>query len=572
MRLVDGLYDWLLQGPTPDCDRILGAALPHAEPVWAERMTRVLLQRGYDASWAGLIGQYDRLPPEIQDLLLHPDGHMQAGIALALRSSSREARVNALRALGRQPCVRMAYLLPLAIRDTSGVVRGLAAEALRQMADSFLEQPIPGPDAAEDLRRAYEDQRLQLALAVDEALQAFDLHNRIEVLEASLWLSRDLGPSLWSKLAARRSHAGLVVREQLSVWDDPRLAHFLLSGLKRRAWRRTSTRVLRGWKTIPQVAALLGEDHLLEDPTIRRHLSSIRSPQWFTRTDDGLTQLEPHLRRCAPRWVCYAGYAEPERLALLSRWLGAPDADLHSATVHVLARIDSPDARKLLGRVASGDSQLASFARWCVQAFDTEAIGASLTAQTQAPGRPDLSAETQRIRRQEVDADCTMLWLACRRCAANARGELITMLRENASVWDARLRSYLHSPNPRDRVLALHVISTQPLAQQFRADLRALQKDPVEVVRQLAWRLMQCLPRESAPDASLPRSVGRTAPADPQVFEQARHELQTALQRLSSSEADATDADLIARVRDLLREVYTEQFEPQPVAAPDEEG
>ncbi|MFQ5807957.1 MAG: hypothetical protein ACE5I3_16045, partial [Phycisphaerae bacterium] len=65
MRLVDRLYDWLSQGPTPDCDRIFAAALPHAEPAWSERIVRILLKRGQEASWAALIGRYDQLAPEI---------------------------------------------------------------------------------------------------------------------------------------------------------------------------------------------------------------------------------------------------------------------------------------------------------------------------------------------------------------------------------------------------------------------------------------------------------------------------------------------------------------------------
>ena len=117
---------------------------------------QVLLLRGRDASWAGLIGQYDRLTPEIRELLQHPDEHVQGGIALALKSPLRDVRVNALRALGQQPDGRMAYLLPLALRDPSGTVRGEAAEIFRKIADSFLEQPAPTRGSSAELRRAYE--------------------------------------------------------------------------------------------------------------------------------------------------------------------------------------------------------------------------------------------------------------------------------------------------------------------------------------------------------------------------------------------------------------------------------
>jgi HEAT repeat protein len=572
MRLVDRLYDWLLQGPSPGCDRILTAGLAQAEPAWAERMMQVLLLRGRDASWAGLIGHYDRLTPEIRELLRHPDEHVQAGIAMALKSPAREARVNALRALGQQPGGRMAYLLPLALRDPSGTVRGMAAEIFHKVADSFLDQPVPAFNAAAELRRTYAEQRRQLAMALEEALRTFDLHNRIEILEASLWFSSELNQALWRKLTSLRSHAGLVVREQIAGWDHPRLAHFLLSALKRPAWRRIAAQVLRGWKTVPQVTALLSQDTMLEQPLVRRYVGSVRRPQWFTQTDDALTELEPHLRRHAPQWVCAAGYTERERLLLLARWLRAPDLDLRSAVVHALAKIDTPEARALLRRVGRNNSPLASFARWCAEACDTETVDAALQEQTPVDGPVDDRAEPERSGCHEPDADCTMLWLACRRTAPNERGQLVATLREHAGVWAVQLRSFLRSPDPRDRVLALHVISVPPLARQFREDVRPLLNDPVEGVRELAGRLMRAASQSPAPEAGPLERVPRSGGPPSKAFERARQELRDSLERLSAGQADATDADLMARVRDLLREIYAEQFEPQPVAGPQEQS
>ncbi len=564
MPLVDRLYDWLLQGPTPGADRILAAALPHAEPEWAGRMTAVLLQRGGDASWRALIGQYDRLAPEICALLDQPNEHMQAGIAMALRARAPEQRINALRALERQSSARMAYLLPLAVRDSSRTVRELAAEVFRRMAERFLEQPAPPADADDDLGRAYTDQRHQLALALDEALQTFELHSRIEVLEAALWFSRDLRQPLWSKLTARRSRAGLVVRERLSDWDHPRLAHFLLFALQRSEWRPITARILQNWQTVPQISALLDQDDLLDDPLIRRHLGSIHSPQWFTRTDDGLSELEPHLRRLAPRWVCHAAYTDPERLELLARWLNAPDVGLHSAVVHTLARIDSPGAVQLLEQVADSDSRLAPFARWCVEALDTPAVSAASQEAARSPGHRGANSACRR----EIDTDCAMLWLACRRAAPSARGELIATLRENSWIWGAQLRSQLRSPDPRDRVLALHIIGVQPLAGQFRGDVEPLLEDPVEGICQLARRLMELVAQDPAADTYPGASVPELTRPDDRTFDLARRELRATLERLGSGEMDGADGDLMARVRGLLREVYSEQAELWLAASP----
>jgi len=573
MPLIDRLYEWFAQGPMPDCDYIFAAALPHAEPVWADRMIRVLLQRGHDASWAALIGQYDRLTPEIRALLHQQSEHLTAGIALALKSPLAETRANALRALEQHPRVGMAYLLPYAIRDSSRTVRELAARTLHRMADSFLEQPTPPAEAGGGLLQVREDQRQQLTLALDEALQAFDLHSRIEVLEACLWFSRDLGESLWGKLTPHRSHAGTLVAQQVSEWNHPRLAHFLLSGLKQSTWRQTAARLLQGWKTVAEVTALLRQDDLLRDPTIRQYLRSIHSPRWFTEIDDDLAQLEPALRPLAPRWVSRAGYTDSEKLKLLSCWLQSSDPELHSAAVHAVTQIDSPDAQRLLKQVANGSSSLASFAGWCADAFDTDAVTAALDRKVPAGAPSDLSPEGEPAHQEEIDADCAMLWQACRRTPPQARGELIATLRENAHVWQAHLRSYLQSSEPRDRVLALQVVSTEQVAQWFRGDVEPLLNDPVEGIRQLARRLAQALPGETPPPGERPlETARRSAPSDPQTLDQARSELRATLERLSNGEADPTDIELMGRVRALLREVYAERSEPELAAATGEEG
>lgn len=561
MRLVDRLYDWLSQGPTPDCDRIFAAALVHAEPAWAERIVRILLRRGHEASWASLIGRYGDLTPEIHQELHQRGDLMRAGIAQAIRSSTPETRANALRALEQQPDARMAYLLPEALRDPAPKVRALGSQVLRTMADTFLEQLPPPADADEDTRQAYQGERYQLVLAVEEALRAFDLHTRIEVLETCLWFARDLGEALWKKLTSRRSRAGVVVSEQLAGWNHPRLAHFLVSSLRRPAWRELASRVLRTWKTVPQVAALLGENELLDDPRVRQHLRNVRSPLWFTKIDRGLTDLTPNLRPLAPRWTCHAGYRGSEKTALLSRWVQASDPRIHHAAVYALAEIDDAGARALLKQVAKSDSPLASFAQWCVMSLHTDTLRSAKSSGTAGPGpAPYRGAVEAPAQYAEADTDCTMLWQACRRTPPSQRGELIAVLREHTDLWRPRLRSYLQSPDPRDRILVLQIISTGQLASQFRHDLEPLLSDPVEGIRELTQMLVRKLPRQPSPTRPVLAMPPHRGPRrGEEAHDEVRRELRTALERLSTGAAQPTDAELINRVRDLLRELYTEQ-------------
>jgi hypothetical protein len=563
MRLIDRLYDWLSLGPTPDCDDIFAAALLHAEPAWSERLVRILLRRGHEASWAALIGRYDRLDPGVRARLQEASERMQAGIALAFRSSAPEARANALLALEERPYARLAYLLPDATRDPAPRVRALAGRVWRKMADALLDGRLSPTGVDEASRQARETDRYQLVLALEETLRTFDLHKRLEVLETCLWFARDLGETLWKKLTSRRSRAGMAASEYLASWNHPRLAHFLVSALKRPAWRETAGRLLQAWRTVPQVTALLRESDLLDDPRIRQHLNCIQSPQWFTEVSEGLAELPPDLRSLAPRWVCQAGYREPEKTALLSRWLHGPDPRVHEAAVYALAETDDPGARALLKQAADSDSPLAAFARWSVSALDTDMVRAAIKRERTDHGRSKDDAHFSSVQRDEAAVDCATLWQACRRTPAHARGELIAALREHAEIWQAQLKSYLQSPDPRDRLLVLQVLSTRQLALRFRHDLEPLLNDPVEGIRQLAQTLVRMLSQQSVPPRNPsvePRRLG--AVSDEEARDQARRELRAALEQLSAKAGDPADADLIERVRELLREVYSEVYEP----------
>ncbi len=553
MRLVDRLYDWLAQGPAPACDRVFATALEHAEPAWAERIVNVLLTRAKDASWAALIGQYERLAPNIKKTIHDNDELFQGGIALALRTTATEPRTNALLALDDAPHSKLAYLIPNVLRDSQPKVRALAGQVWRKLVDRFLTD-TPQPDD-EDARRAYRDVRYQLSLAQGEALRTFDLHRRTEVLETAVWLARDLGDSLWNLLANRRSRAGAMLAENLPTWDNARAAYFLVTALQHKGWRDPAVTALANWRSREHLEALLREDDLLKDPAICRGLAFVQSPPWFTQCKLDLSDIDPELRPNAPRWVSQAGFRECEKTALLSGWLKSADDRVHRAAVYALAEIDSDGARALLKEVAESASPLASFARWCVLSDGTS--GGPLP-----PMGPNDAVDQESI--DEIEGDCTMLWQVCRRTNPNERAEFIAALREHAHIWHERLRSYMHSPDPRDRILVLQVISTEELALRFRHDLQEMFNDPIEGIRNLAQTLVRTVSRRPAP--ANPRSPIAHDAAAHGTTDTARRELRASLEQLATGNAPNDSEELVGRVRGLLREVYGGESTEVPAA------
>jgi hypothetical protein len=560
--LVDRLYDWLSQGPTPDCDRIFGAALVHAEPPWTDRIAQILLERGQEAAWAALVGRYSHLAADIRQRVRADSERLQAGIALAAKATDPATRDNALLALRDQPSPQMAYLLSDAIRDPAAKTRALAAEIFRRMAEIVLE-PSSEPG------RGDEGERRQLVLALEEALRTFDLHNRVEVLEVCLWFARDLGEALWQKLRSRRSRAAVAVSEQLPIWDNPRLAAFLVSALTRPAWRGAASQLLQSWRTTAQLTALLRESELLDDPRIRQQLMSVQSPRWFEEAGDELRQLAPEIRPLAPRWACHAGYREDEKMAMLSQWLQAPEPRLHQATVYALAELRNRRAQTLLKQVAASDSPLASFARSCIVDSGAEPPPPAAPRRDDAPAVAESSPSADSSPPEDANADdFDALWRVCRQTGPRDRNELVATLRASADIWQPQLESRLRSADPRDRVLALQVISTAELAPRFQRDLDPLLTDPVQGIRQLAQMLKSTLSQTGPPPSPY---RGRVSPA-PEEREPARRELQTVLEQLSAGTAQPTDAELMGRLRGLLRRVHGEPAEATRAVGATETG
>lgn len=550
MPLADTLYEWLRQGPTPDCDEILAAGIEHAAPPWDARIVRVLLERGHPASWAGLICALDRLPAEIRKSIFSDEAKLTIGIDHALKSRSAAARLNALAAFEQASRVRITYRLSDLLRDPAAEVRAVAARILRSRAVAVRRDPPAAPH--EPPGAAARSDRQELVPVIQEALRTFDLHHRLEALEIALWFASDVGDTLWPLLENHKSRAGVLVAEHLVSWNSPWLAGFLVAGLERSAWRNASIELLRGWKTPEHLIELLRVTHLLENPEIATHLASVRGAPVFCEIDPTLAAVSPDLRPCVPRWFAALGLREDPWIERLARWSESPDAALQRAAVYALASIDAPEAVAALRAIAERRSPLAAFARWCVLARDASLVPRrepSLALRAQRGCRPRVAPDAE----PDVDHDFATLWQACRRCPAAERTALLDVIREHADAWKPRLRILLQSPDARDRVLVLQVVATRDLARIFRHDVQRLLDDPVPGIRQLAGTVLNALPpTRTLPEAGSDAASVAVAPGDGAAD---RHELDQLMAQLAASRGSAGDELLVARIRQLMRRV-----------------
>lgn len=546
MELADKLYDWLAQGPTPECDRTLAAALAHAEPPYFDRIVQVLLKRAHEVSWAGLIGHYARLSPATRRELLANDKLMQAGIATMVRSGSVEIRRNALAAL--QDCLspRLAYLLTDALHDESRGVRDSAARVLRETAGAFLDR-LPLMSQTDPAAIAeYQAERERLVRALADALRTFDRHFRVEAVEAALWFADDLGFLLWDTLGNPRSRCGYVVSKHLESWTHPRLAAFLLLGLTRPEWRPRTFPLLHRWSKPVEITALLRHSSLLARPEIRRALSGVKLP-WPRQLDAWMSAIPIDLRARVPEWVCCLGYDDDEKARLLSKWLFSASPDVHRAAVYALATLDSKAVLAKLKSVAASDLPLATFARWYLTGrqsgltcsgppvVDAHLSGKQRATGTTMPGQPDVP-------------EFAKLWQVCRRTAPHIDHAVVQTLREHLDVWRPQLTAYLQLSDLRDRLLVLWILSTDDRASHFRRELHVLVNDPVVGIRQAAKAILRSLPSRAVFTQATPRPAAELVPARQAVLE--------ILLGTLVRQADRLGAEALADLTRLLRLIH----------------
>ena len=555
MPQVEKLYHWLATGPAPDCDQILAAALERAESAWAERIVRVLQQRDTEAAWTVLVGHSEILLAEACAWLRSDPERLEATLGRVLRTRDPNARLNALRLLEERPSIRLMYSVADVLRDPDKRVRALAGQVLRVTADAVLRETqnlAPHDDAGWARRR-------QAVEALREALRTFPLHNRIEALQACLWFARELGAELWERLASPRSRAGMVAADNIIVWNDPRMAGFLVGALKYAAWRAAARNLIRTWKSPAQVSALFSQADLLSDDGIRRSAPTITRPAWFAEIREDLSRLSPAARAGAPVWVGASGLDEREKLALLSQWVEHSDTAVRAAALGALARISLPEAHEILERAALADA-------------DAQSV-----APSEPEAQPEPAAETLDVPGEDTIEAFERLWTAGRDLAPAARRALIAQIRAHAPAWRDALRARLQAADPRDRVMALQVASTRKLVLRFRADLEVLTKDPIEGIRRLARTMIQSISPDANADgdavaaecapANASRQQSTAADADAPDAEDAsgltnspgenpREELRDTLRSMINQGPLESDGRLVKQVRSLLRDAY----------------
>jgi hypothetical protein len=295
-RIASGRDPWLTDHPS--MGPALGAAWATADPAGRRRLIDALLRTGGTAGAAILIErlpeldrgsqdelacQIDRLTKPLRRLLSGEAAPAAAVHALELITRAaaplREPANETTRTL--DPAVDLAYLVTGRLRDADPAVRHAAGRCLFALVE---QQP------------RLEGRSLdRLTQVVGEAVARFEHHRHPAAVQAWLGLgSRALthgGPALEALSDPNHPAVG-PLRDQLVVPDEPRVRRGLVGALALPTLALAAVQGLRHCVSRDVlIEAILGQEHLLALPTVRRGLA---------RAGDAAGLLPPDLADSTP--------------------------------------------------------------------------------------------------------------------------------------------------------------------------------------------------------------------------------------------------------------------------------
>lgn len=402
------IYRWLADQDNIAASDALAAALPQVEPGLASTVADTLIQRADDEAPAGLIAQYHRLSPDLKRLCVERVDHWFQELGRAIKHRDESVRANAVSLITDAADPRLAYLLTIALRDAQPRVRAAAAVGLRAVCDRAIAEreqfctnarnaewadaaSVAGLEAAcAAMLRGFG----YVVPALEQAIESFQHHLRLEVLEPVLWCFRRVQSRHGSMHAVARARLDWAIADVFGSTLSARTADFAWLALRHNELKGAAVKAFRTSRNADFMAALIGSAWMTADAGVRRSLHAVQDVGWL---DDG-TDVALDLADVNPdklvRFIRATGMPL-DRQALLFRGMvlgGTPATQ--RAGLWGLVSIDTPISTQALKAVAEWDDEkLSPIATWELLRRSPEDLHAMLLRRRQAddgstaPGR-----------------------------------------------------------------------------------------------------------------------------------------------------------------------------------------
>lgn len=449
-------------------DAALAEALPDLDPAPQAEALRIIAQRGHPGTLATIAARFSKYEPAIQSMLLNQIGDLSGGIRVAVGSEEVEARCAAVEFLRRSQDPKLAYLLTGVLRGTCPKTRGLAAQALAELAERSRKR---APDQHPPTERID-----YLAEALSDAIRCWESHLQPAVLRAAMLCAHRTEDAFLSKLAEPRTNIDVAIGSILSRGFDPQLAGFTMRALAMPRIRGHAAKVIEQ-ATDPKFLRAVGESQwLLADPHVRQGVGRVRKLTW---TDDAIAILAQVGKQAALgliRLIAASGINNHRKAEILRAVLESDDQARQSGALWALVDDMSQAGAVALDRIATtSESPLAPIA-----ARELQRRGISIPPQSK-PSKGGGSDAWSRVW-DGLDLD------------ASDRTSVSRDLRERAADLLEPLKKKLDATIPMERIRALRIARWMRLAKQVDTQVYRLANDPDPMVRGTAIALLAHLP------------------------------------------------------------------------------
>jgi len=497
MKRLPTVYRLLADSDNLAADDALLETLAAGETAYATAAVATLLRRGYPVGLVGLVGLFHRFDAPLQQQLIQHIDSLFSALRESIRARESQTRLNVIELIHRSGNFRCCYLLALALRDNSVGVRHQGAIALRHLVDAAYDKrwrmsdqlARSGELSGEQVRQKAAELKTDveelkyLVAGLLEAVQAFGVHLRMEVAEAVALLAPAMPDLFWKLLSQKPSTLAHATLEVLESSDEPRLAQFAylalaVAGLRRQVARSIATRRSQAFMT-----ELIRQAWLISDVHIRRGLASVKSLDWLAAGVEPLLELPDELYPSAVTFITACGLNPDSKVELFGDLLLLGSRAAQRAALWGL--VDMPTARsdQLLRTVlAWSDLELSPIALHELVRRRPKDLPISALDHT----RRSLPVPLTPDQRDAVKHDFQEYWDKFDQLDESTRisagGELARALPELLE----RLRAYMVSARPSDRVRALKIVNLLALGSHLQLAVARLACDSDRIVRSAA--------------------------------------------------------------------------------------
>ncbi|MBN1346179.1 MAG: HEAT repeat domain-containing protein [Phycisphaerae bacterium] len=496
----------ILQGSeNPSADEALVEGLARAEASCHESFVDVLLARRSKKGLSGLIAHFHHMAPKLQSRILEHSETLFGALRGCIKSRDLQTRQNALEMVRRTGSYRLAYLLSLALHDSSANVRQRAAEVLRELADRYFRQekitlevlatgPFSGAEQASvqafSLARLAEE-RTFLISAIAEAVNDYDVHRRPEVAETVVWFARHLNETLWRAIANRLSNCGRAVVQLIETRSDPRMVPFIYQALGHRDLRPVVARIISYEANDEFMTEFVRWAFLTSDPRVRRGIASIRSLNWLARRGRAIMDLPEGLQSRAVDLILASTMAIERKVAVCRDLLLSGQRVAQRAGLWGLIAIEDPMSTQLIRTVVQWEDQdlsavaVREMMRRCPEDLP------SLLAEQLASDSPSLR---QLASEQVTGYGFDQYWQSFEMLSEEDRRRLGKALLMMGRDFVSQVRNKLAGSRAHDRLRAVQIVAALDLQGQLDEEVYRIAYDPDSYVRSSVMSLLGRLP------------------------------------------------------------------------------